>query len=115
MTDRLAVRAVLAILLAMGAGQLACAGKAQAQQPGQPLRVMSYCEYAGGAGCQPIEQAPDGSVFVEVSWCCEYATGDCVDVVSILACDGELEYAVICEWGASVPQSSPIGSIDCYE
>jgi hypothetical protein len=114
MIDRLAARSVLALLVAMAGLQLACAGKAYAQQPGAAVRVVSYCEWAGGAGCQPIDDAPAGTDFVEVTWCCEFATGDCFAVVNVLACDPEMEYAVICEWGASVEQSSPIGAIDCY-
>jgi hypothetical protein len=113
MTDRLAVLAVLALLVTLGAAQLACAGKAQAQVPGTPVRVVSYCEWSGGSGCLPIDDAPAGTVFEEITWCCEYETGDCVFVVNVLACDPDMEYAVICEWGASVEQSSPIGAIEC--
>jgi hypothetical protein len=114
MKDQRALRFALALPLIAGVSQLSCAGKARAQQPGTPVRVVSYCEYAGGSGCQPVDDAPAGTVFEEVSWCCDFETGDCVFVSSILACDPEMEFAVICEWGASVEQSSPIGSIDCY-
>jgi hypothetical protein len=114
MIDRYAARAALVALFFMAALQLACAGKAQAQAPGTPVRVVSYCEWSGGSGCLPIDDAPAGTVFQEVTWCCDYDTGDCVFVVNVLACDPDQEYAVICEWGASVEQSSPIGSIDCY-
>ena len=116
MNERTIARGALSIILLALVAQIACAGRACADPPeGELLRVVSFCEYTEGPGCQPIDDAPEGAELVQVSWCCDYATGDCVDVASILACDPVQEYAVICEWGASVPQSSSIGSVDCYE
>lgn len=114
MIDRIFARSVLSLLVTLGGMQLACAGHALAQTPGVPVRVVSYCDWSGGPGCQPIDDAPAGTEFVEVTWCCDYETGDCVAVVNVLACDPEGEYAVICEWGASAELSSGIGSIECY-
>jgi hypothetical protein len=114
MIDRLAVHTVIVGLVAIALAQLACAGRAHAQPPADAVRAVSYCEWSGGPGCQPMDDAPAGADLVELTWCCDFETGDCVAVVNVLACDPEMEYAVICEWGASVEQSSPIGAIDCY-
>lgn len=79
---------------------------------GDTLTVIDYCAVPGS--CLPIDDAPEGADLQEMSWCCEWDTGDCTAVLSLLDCDPEMEFGVYCEWGMTVPQSSQTGTIDCY-
>ncbi len=86
---------------------LALLGCSTASTP--TLRVMRYCDLPGQR-CLDIDAGNEGNL-AELSWCCGYDGSPCVLVTYISSCDPEGEYAVICDWGASLPD----GSIECYE
>jgi hypothetical protein len=74
------------------------------------LRVMDYCGLPGSR-CLDRDDAPGDADLAELNWCCGYDGSPCVLVTYLSSCDPEAEYAVICDWGASLPD----GSIECYE
>jgi len=71
---------------------------------------MDYCGLPGSR-CSARDDAPGDADLAELNWCCGYDGSPCVLVTYLSSCDPEAEYAVICDWGASLPD----GSIDCYE
>ncbi len=73
------------------------------------LRVLRYCDLPG-MSCRDRDDAP-GIEGEELNWCCGYDGSPCVNVEFLTSCDPEGEYAVICDWGASMPD----GSVECYE
>ncbi len=73
------------------------------------LRVVHFCDLPGQR-CLDIDAGNTGDL-AELNWCCGYDGSPCVLVTYISSCDPEGEYAVICDWGASLPD----GSIECYE
>jgi hypothetical protein len=105
MTRAIMTLAVLALSLAAS-----CSSKAA------ELRVLDYCDLPGYR-CGSLSSQPDELVgeLQELSWCCSYEGGECSVVEFITLCDPEAEYAVICEWGRTVEQSSQTGTVDCFE
>lgn len=74
--------------------------------------VIPYCRQPGARcvwiGNNPQEAEPDGD---QLNWCCGLAGGPCIEVSSIVWCDDEYEYAVICEWGMMTTE----GEILCFD
>ena len=74
--------------------------------------VISYCRLPGSRcvwiGNDPQEVEPDGEA---LNWCCGVDGGACVQVQSIVWCDEEMEYAVVCEWGMMTTD----GEVLCFD
>ena len=75
-----------------------------------PVRVLEWCGLPG-VRCLDIEAKDPDVEVVKLSWCCGYDGTPCTLVAGISACDPEAEYAVVCDWGRTMPD----GSIECYE
>ena len=110
-SDRRAQMRRLATLLTLSA--LACS-TAQASTA-QPLRVIEFCKQPG-ARCLDLDDSVETVELQELWWCCPYGgNGLCDLVTSPQFCDPSAEYAVWCEWGRSVEQSTGAGQgIECF-
>ena len=94
---------------------VSCSSAQASQEP--PLRQLNFCKLPGNA-CEPISTLPDEiqAELVELWWCCPYAgKGNCALVADPLWCDPNAEYAIYCEWGRTVEQTTAAGpGLECF-
>jgi hypothetical protein len=85
--------------------------------PTEPeLRTIDFCTLPGNR-CGEMSKLPyqEQEELHALWWCCPYVGAEgCSWVDDSTWCDPEAEYAVYCEWGRTVPQSSETGTVECY-